>query len=569
MISLSLMKKVVIILGLITLIFIILVTPALAQTTKTVFVDGNLTVNCSIQNYSISSRNCSGSNGNAYNTVAAGISNMAAGDTLFIRGGNYTTESVWMSFNSNATTTISAYNHEAVNISKTSIRQPLFGLGNAKNIVFYGINFTGQLYKTLGPWTSMGNNVWRSAINDNNQEPTEIMFDSAQGPRVYSMAALTGTNNWYWSNNDLYVYSVGNPATTFTSPGVILADNYDSVAIGQASGTAGNLITVDDCTFSNFSHVGIKGEFKLWVKNSRFYNIGTDWNDHHIYSPGRQSEGNEMVFERNYFGYSPGAAIHLYSDPAYAIIRYNVFNGLSGSKRSFWGVLLSGSNHKVYNNTVYGYAYGVGLFRTESHDNSIKNNLFFNNNADINIDCMGSSYCPTNNTVETNYFGSVTKCSGCANYTSIGGPNLAALANSPPNINGSTSTNPFIGSIPYIDATDFNLNPTGQDFNLIVETGQNMGIGYHDGFDSQATGWPLKTINQNSYGSGWDIGAFVYNNISLPPASTDLNHDGHTDYLDFRLLTSAFGQINDTFNLWGSNLIDIFDLNKIVQLFGK
>ena len=44
-----------------------------------------------------------------------------------------------------------------------------------------------------------------------------------------------------------------------------------------------------------------------------------------------------------------------------------------------------------------------------------------------------------------------------------------------------------------------------------IDTGQNLGITYSNGLDATGS-WPdsVLTLNQNDYGSGWDIGAFVY-----------------------------------------------------------
>lgn len=56
--------------------------------TKTIYVDGNLSAKCS-GNYSIANRNCSGSNGDAYPSVQAGVSAMTPGTQILVRSGIY------------------------------------------------------------------------------------------------------------------------------------------------------------------------------------------------------------------------------------------------------------------------------------------------------------------------------------------------------------------------------------------------------------------------------------------------------------------------------------------------
>jgi len=68
-------------------LFLLLAANAEAATTR--YVDGTLGADCTSGNYSIASRNCSGSDGNAYNRVHDIASLMGAGDTTFVRSGTY------------------------------------------------------------------------------------------------------------------------------------------------------------------------------------------------------------------------------------------------------------------------------------------------------------------------------------------------------------------------------------------------------------------------------------------------------------------------------------------------
>ena len=97
---------------------------ALAKSSKaaTIYLDGDLSSNCA-GNYSILNRNCTGSDGNAYNTIAGANSALAGGDTLYMRqGAYYRTGSnsytgalnITTSGTSQAHTVVSNYNNETV-----------------------------------------------------------------------------------------------------------------------------------------------------------------------------------------------------------------------------------------------------------------------------------------------------------------------------------------------------------------------------------------------------------------------------------------------------------------------
>ena len=76
------LKKIVILLFLLT-------TPCLSWSAN-IYVDQTLVSDCTSGNYSIANRDCSGSDGNAYNGLQEALLAMADGDDLFLRGGTYT-----------------------------------------------------------------------------------------------------------------------------------------------------------------------------------------------------------------------------------------------------------------------------------------------------------------------------------------------------------------------------------------------------------------------------------------------------------------------------------------------
>ena len=307
----------------------------------------------------------------------------------------------------------------------------------------------------------------------------------------------------------LYVYSTADPDTVYTAPGINVVDDFSGIAIGNPSGGS-ELIIIDNCRISGFSHCAVKGPFQWWIKNSYFDDVGTDWHDHHLYSTGNHEPGKEAIIENNYFGRTTGAAIHLYSDPSYHIVRNNIISGAGKV-----GVLLSGKNHKVLNNTIFNSYWGLMFFREECHDNVVKNNLLYGNgDSDFAIDTAGDvgSY-PRNNVTGNNLLGSSRACGGCVDKTSAGGDNYD-LYDDPPNI--INQTNPFISSSPTL-WTDLRL----AEGSAAIDTGENLGPSHGDAMDPADPTWPPSTTTQDSHGSGWEIGALVYSTTppdSIPPS---------------------------------------------------
>src|SRR5262245_59269577 len=109
------------------------------------YVDGNLSSNCTSGNYSVSKRNCSGSDGSAWISIRDGLQNTTgAGDTLFIRGGTYTNQQIDLSFVANGTswtnlTRVASYENELVIVSYDTTRSGVANAGlGARYIVLEG-----------------------------------------------------------------------------------------------------------------------------------------------------------------------------------------------------------------------------------------------------------------------------------------------------------------------------------------------------------------------------------------------------------------------------------------------
>jgi hypothetical protein len=220
-----------------------------------------------------------------------------------------------------------------------------------------------------------------------------------------------------------------------------------------------------------------------------------------MYLFGQQESGQESIIEYNYFegDYGLGAAIHLYGGSniiRYYIARYNIINNAVG-KSPFWGIALWGHNCTIVGNTVYGGCKGmeIGESHPENDFNVVENNIFYQW-ASVGV-AFGSGLIQNltlkNNLVYSTVPGNLTP------YYQFG-PGCVVSANI-------THTGPSFVQRNPTNWPDFRL----QSGSPCVNAGDNsIGSAYQNGLDPTSTAWPPSTLNQNNYGRGYEIGAFVY-----------------------------------------------------------
>jgi hypothetical protein len=268
-------------------------------------------------------------------------------------------------------------------------------------------------------------------------------------------------------------------------------------------------VVVDNCIFDGTSHVHLKGGYRWWIKNSRFSNVSAgDFNDHHIYIWSNLSSGNEAVIEYNYFE-SPwaGAAIHVYGlgnqvageGPDYIIIRYNIFNGKSSD---YWGIALWGGYCTIVGNTVYGTHRSLQIGESSPHNeyNAVVNNIF--------SEYSGSGAEWSSGEIQNLTF----------NNNLVYSTNSQAYSSFYPAGTGSVVS----GNITDAGPSFIQENPSHwHDFQLqsnspAINTGtSSLDSTFNSALGTSNTTWPPAKADQNSYGSDWEIGAFVYDPSSV------------------------------------------------------
>lgn len=163
------------------------------------------------------------------------------------------------------------------------------------------------------------------------------------------------------------------------------------------------------------------------------------------------------------------------------------------------------TNAYVYGNTIYDYDSGIQVPNDAVNAIYIQNNIFSNRAEENGVD-INHREDPTNSTMDYNLFypgGTYSDRIMWGNGTPI---TLATFK---------TTYAPKGANCPVVSNPVF-TNPGGNDFTLLpssptIDAGADLGDTYDDGLNP-ASVWPdsVATLDQDLWGAGWEIGAFVY-----------------------------------------------------------
>jgi hypothetical protein len=218
-----------------------------------------------------------------------------------------------------------------------------------------------------------------------------------------------------------------------------------------------------------------------------------------------------------------------------------VYNNLVASSNGSGIIVQSSANQYVYGNISYnnttgvgGNAYVVGIEDAAStgvnyyYDNTTYNNQF----AEMDV-YNNSSFGPV---IKNNIFYASVSSSGDINTNgstptlSVVDYNLVYGISNPYNWGGATYSTPSAfftasGQGQHDIKSDPKFTTNGSNFSLLstspaIDVGTNLGSTYQLGLSS-ISAWPssVTTLNQNSNGSGWDMGAYVYTQSTTPTVS--------------------------------------------------
>lgn len=316
-------------------------------------------------NYSIASRNCTGSDGNSYATIALGLSPTAAGDTLYVRTGTYTTaiNATGKAGTSLAYITIAGYPGETVTISVSGAVYPItrgaVSYVTYQNFVFDGVS-TSNIYGLLF-----------------NSGEHHITFQDNEVKNFQRHGMLINGNGWIVRNNKIHDQSST----------CVLGQRWYGIYV-----PSGDSIIIEHNEVYNNPGGGAQFYNDSSVQLTNFIARFNYFHDNNSCS--NSDIGGVLVG-----GFNHGAIIH------HNVITNNGSDAASGDSHGL--IIQSGvDNVLALNNTIYGNK-GIGIFikNTGSVGSILQNNHVIGNIAG-QISNLGASTTQTTNRST----GSITDC---------------------------------------------------------------------------------------------------------------------------------------------------------------
>lgn len=169
-----------------------------------------------------------------------------------------------------------------------------------------------------------------------------------------------------------------------------------------------------------------------------------------------------------------------------AYISYNILYDLDGTNANDGAIVAqcasSGPTLKIYNNTIYNHGgHGINIIGDDGGAVDIQNNITYD---------VGGTHV-------RDLTGSPMTCDYNLRY----GTGSA----------GKTGANDRTGDPLFASVTDGSEDFSLQSGSDAIDNGATLGAAYDAGINPDSS-WPdsVSTLDQDSYGSGWEIGAFVY-----------------------------------------------------------
>lgn len=189
------------------------------------------------------------------------------------------------------------------------------------------------------------------------------------------------------------------------STGYTTITGYSEVGISLASGGTGVKI-LNNHIYDN-GHCGLKigsdaSEPYILIQGNEVYNNGIhEAQDHGIYFYEGIGEIKGNVFNNN-----KAWGIHMYNEDVYGQPHDCIVSGnLSYDNECGGGIIVLGAQNKFYNNIAFNNPTGFCFFRGWCQYNTVKNNIFYNNDRQIMIDNAGGNQVPpANNIIDYNLY---------------------------------------------------------------------------------------------------------------------------------------------------------------------
>jgi hypothetical protein len=191
-------------------------------------------------------------------------------------------------------------------------------------------------------------------------------------------------------------------------------------------------------------------------------------------------------------------------------------NVIYGTKYNIWAKDITwqgqvGSNSAIYYNILYSTDSHVQHFEDDTASST--GNVFYGNvlaNGRYGVLTSGASW-----DIRNNIFYKITTPVGSSSHLTFSN-NIAYPAST--GVVNAIVRDPMFAN-PSGDWTGYMLQSTSP----AINAGANLGSPYNLALDPNDLVWPLTAADQNTYGTGWEIGAFVYGSTATPlPPPTGL-----------------------------------------------
>jgi len=343
--------------------FCVLVAPLLAST---IYVDNSLSGDCA-GTYSIANRNCSGSDGDAYDTIQEAANAAVAGDVVLIRGGTYN-ERLIPANSGNAGNYITFENYQNEEVTIVTGSSIAIDINNRSYIIIDGLRIDDSLW--LEARNSHYNIIRNNTFTDSPTSGTtgNVRFISSNYNRILNNVVFNGNDNLLLIGSDHNLVEGNNITEGGHSVWGIRCGNYNVIRNNFFSNTQQKIGEVYDC-----------GDDTYHVPNS------FDSTKHNLI------ENNEFADSSSYYSTSGGNGIQYAGQKG--IIRKNTFynNNVGLGMQVYGDESLYNHYNRVYHNVFYDNDCAGIASSANTIDNIYKNNiLFFNKGVTSGENCYGT-----------------------------------------------------------------------------------------------------------------------------------------------------------------------------------
>jgi len=345
--------------------FVLIITSNMVYA-QTIYVDNQLAAGCT-SNYSIANRNCSGSDGDAYNTLAGAAGAATAGTTVLIREGVFSEQlSPQNSGEAGNYITFKNYQNEVVEITGESL-SPAIWIEQKDYIAIEGLQVKGvkRWLNALGAdYLIIENNIFEQALDAGGSSKTGLFFQSC---------------------------------------------NYTKILNNKMHDTTQDNLAMIDCDYNLIEgNTLTKGLHALWAFKCSNYNIIRG----NYFHNELQKIGEIYDCDNAGFGSDDFPKLNSLDDTKYNVVEGNVFayTPSSGDTSPYAGIQYAGQNGIIRNNIFYdctGPGLSLTLYGGEAsfnYGNRLFNNVFYNNELS-GIEISGSEdYSFANQKLTNNIF---------------------------------------------------------------------------------------------------------------------------------------------------------------------